>query len=84
MMEDDHCVRVLHAEINAIAQAARNGVRLEGATCYVSLSPCWGCFKTLVNSGIRSIKYLEFYRDQRIFEAASALNIELTQVALDP
>ena len=82
MMEDGHCVRVVHAEQNAIAQAARNGVRLEGGICYTTASPCWICFKMLVNAGIKSIKYLEFYRDDKIFAAAEEIKIELAQITL--
>lgn len=74
---DNHCQNVLHAEVNAVAQAARNGIRLEGATCYCTLSPCWSCFKLLVNAGIKAIVYQEFYRDDRIFAAAKQLGIEL-------
>ena len=44
MMEDGHCVRTVHAEANAICQAARNGVRIEGADIYTTASPCWSCF----------------------------------------
>ena len=80
MLEDNHCVRVLHAEANAVAQAAKNGIRLEGATCYCTLSPCWSCFKLLVNAGIKAIVYREFYRDDRIFAAAKQLNIKLQTV----
>jgi dCMP deaminase len=79
-LENDHCVGVVHAEINAICQAARRGVAIEGSTCYCTASPCWSCFKALVNAGIRSIFYTEFYRDERIFEAAKRLGITLTQV----
>ena len=67
MMEDGHCVRTLHAEANAIIQAARNGVRIEGADIYVTASPCWGCFKMIANAGLRRIVFGEFYRDERIF-----------------
>jgi len=74
---DNHCQNVLHAEVNAVAQAARNGIRLEGATCYCTLSPCWSCFKLLVNAGIKAIVYQEFYRDDRIFNAAKQLGIDL-------
>jgi len=77
---DNHCQNVLHAEVNAVAQAARNGIRLEGATCYCTLSPCWSCFKLLVNAGIKAIVYQEFYRDDRIFAAAKQLGIELRTV----
>ena len=51
LMEDGHCVRTVHAEANAIVQAARNGVRIEGATIYVTASPCWGCFRLIANAG---------------------------------
>jgi dCMP deaminase len=77
MMEDGHCVATIHAENNAIIQAARNGVVIEGATCYVTASPCWNCFKQLANAGIVRIVYGEFYRDQRIFEVAETIGIEL-------
>lgn len=77
MMEDNHCVAVIHAELNAIVQAARNGVRIEGAECYVTASPCWNCFKALANAGVKRIVYGEFYRDDRIFEVAAKLGIEM-------
>ena len=79
-MENDHCVAVIHAEANAIVQAARNGVRIDGAECYVTISPCWTCFKMLANAGIKRIVYGEFYRDERIFEAAEQLGIELVHL----
>ncbi len=81
MMEDGHCVRTLHAEVNAIVQAAKNGAGIDGATIYVTASPCWNCFKCVTNAGIERIVFGEFYRDERIFETAERLGIEL--VALD-
>src|SRR6187397_656487 len=45
LMEEGHCVRTVHAEANAIVQAARNGMRIEGGSIYVTASPCWGCFR---------------------------------------
>ena len=77
LMEDGHCVRTIHAEANAIIQAARNGVRIDGSTIYVTASPCWGCFKTIANAGCVRIVFGEFYRDERIFKFATALGIEL-------
>ena len=56
------CVRTVHAEANAIAQAAKHGVRINGATAYVTMSPCYNCFKALVNAGIVRIVYDEAYR----------------------
>lgn len=81
LMENGHCVRTTHAEMNAIIQAAKNGARIEGADLYVTASPCWSCFKAIGNAGIKRILFGEFYRDDRIFEAASALGILLVDLS---
>jgi dCMP deaminase len=80
MMEDGHCVRTVHAEANAIIQSAKNGVAIEGASIYTTASPCWPCFKLIANSGVRRIVFGEFYRDERIFEHARLLGIELVEL----
>lgn len=77
LMEDGHCVRTVHAEANAIVQAARNGMRIEGASIYVTASPCWGCFRLIANAGIVKVVFGEFYRDQKIFDVSQKLGIEL-------
>ena len=84
MMEGGHCVRTVHAETNAIVQAARNGVRIDGAGIYVTASPCWNCFKLIANAGIRRIVYGEFYRDERIFDVARRLGIALVDLRPSP
>ena len=76
-MENGHCVRTIHAEANAIVQAARHGVRIEESTIYVTASPCYDCFKMIANSGIIAIYYAEFYRDERIKKYATDLSIHL-------
>jgi dCMP deaminase len=80
LMEEGHCVRTVHAEANAIVQAARNGVRIEGASIYVTASPCWGCFRLIANAGIVRIVFGEFYRDNKIFEFSQKLGIELVDL----
>ena len=80
LMEEGHCVRTVHAEANAVAAAARNGVELDGCDCYVTASPCFGCFKLLTQAGCRRIVFGELYRDARIFEWAQALGIHLSVV----
>jgi dCMP deaminase len=82
MMEDGHCVATVHAEANAIIQAAKNGVNIDAATVYVTASPCWNCFKQIANAGVVRICYGEFYRDQRIFDIARQIGIELVHIAL--
>ena len=82
MMENDHCVATVHAEANAIIQAARNGTAIDKADIYVTASPCWNCFKLIANSGIRRIFYLEFYRDDKILTVAKEAGIELIKVTM--
>jgi dCMP deaminase len=80
LMQDGHCVRTVHAEANAIVQAARNGVQSEGASIYVTASPCFACFKLIANAGITRIVFGEFYRDERIFSFSEQLHIELVHL----
>ncbi len=80
MMENGHCVATIHAEANAIIQAAKNGVCIDGATIYTTASPCWVCFKLIANSGLKRICFGEFYRDERIFDIAKKLKIELVKL----
>lgn len=76
----ESCQRVVHSEINAIAQAARRGSRLAGSTMYVTSSPCWPCFRAIVHAGVYRVVYgEEFYRDfEKIQEVARNKNIELS------
>ncbi|MFC1550308.1 cytidine/deoxycytidylate deaminase family protein [Candidatus Neomarinimicrobiota bacterium] len=76
-MENDHCVRTIHAEANAIVQAARNGVAINKSEIYITASPCYTCFKMIANAGIRRIYFGEFYRDERIKQHAIELEIDL-------
>ena len=81
MLENDHCVATIHAEENAIIQAAKNGVSIDLATVYVTASPCWSCFKSIANGGLKRVVYGEFYRDPRIFDVAKKLGIELLHLS---
>lgn len=80
-MEAGHCVATVHAEANAIIQAAKNGVTIDGAELYTTASPCWSCFKLIANSGIKAIYYGEFYRDQRSIEVARDAGIALVDLS---
>ncbi len=52
LMENNHCIRTLHAEQNALIQAALHGISTKGATLYVTHQPCFTCAKLIVNAGI--------------------------------
>ena len=51
----DHCVRTVHGEQNAICQAAKLGVAIEGATVYVRMTPCRTCAMLLINCGVKRV-----------------------------
>jgi dCMP deaminase len=82
MMENDHCIRTVHAEANAIVQAARHGIRIEGSQIYVTASPCFSCFKLIVNAGIGTVYFGEFYRDEAVLRFADELGIALVPLGL--
>ena len=83
-LENDHCVRTVHAEANAVAQAAKHGVRIDEAEIYVTASPCLTCFKLVSNAGIGKIYYKEFYRDERITTYAQQAGITLVFMGKNP
>ena len=58
----EKCTRTLHAEGNLIAYAAKKGLSIEGATLYITLSPCSECAKLIAQAGIRTVIYEEKYR----------------------
>ena len=84
LLEDNHCVRTIHAEVNAIIQAAKNGTGIQSACIYITASPCWNCFKCIANAGLTRIVFGEFYRDDRIFEVAENLGMELVKAGDGP
>jgi len=61
----NHCVRTTHAEQNAICQAAKLGVPIDGATIYVRMTPCIVCAKMIINSGIKRVVCEEKYHAGR-------------------
>jgi dCMP deaminase len=63
LVVDNHCVRTNHAEINAISQAARHGVSVNGATAYVTNMPCTTCAKALIAAGIVRVVVFSEYHD---------------------
>ena len=61
LMVDGHCLRTIHAEVNAIAQAAKYGIAIDESTIYVTAQPCFKCFNIIANSGISKVIYAEPY-----------------------
>ncbi len=70
--------RGLHAEQNAIIQAALHGVITEGAIIYVTHQPCFNCAKTIINAGISEIVYGKEYRDDRSLDFLNQAGVKIT------
>lgn len=81
---DNHCVRTIHAEMNALLQCAKFGVPTEGAEIYVTHFPCLQCCKAIIQAGIKAVYYAEDYRNNeyalQLFEEA---NVTVKKVPLD-
>ena len=82
LMVDGHCLRTIHAEVNAIAQAAKYGLSIDGSTIYVTAQPCFKCFSIIANSGIEKIVYAEPYGNfnKEMQDVISASNIEIRMI----
>lgn len=69
--------RAVHAEQNAIAQAAYSGTSVNGATMYVSLQPCSLCAKLMINAGIKKVVFRGNYPDELAISMLNESGIEL-------
>ena len=74
------CQRTVHAELNAIAYAARHGISTNGASLYCTLSPCVNCAKALINAGITHVFFHEAYRDQSGIKLLLESGVQCTQL----
>jgi dCMP deaminase len=73
-----HCVRTLHAEQNAIIQAARFGIPLEGSTLYCKMTPCRTCAMMLINAGIkRVVCEKRYHADEDTIQMLKQAEVEL-------
>lgn len=78
---EENCFRTIHAEINAIAQAARNGSSIRDADIYITHTPCIHCLKVLINTGIRRVFYEREYKLHTLAEILQFSDVALERVA---
>lgn len=85
LMVDNHCLRTIHAERNAIDNAIAN---LDGATAYITSTPCLDCVKVLLQRGVKRIVYVGSYENSKakehINDFCSQKAVSLEQVSADP
>ena len=81
LIQEGHCVRTIHAEVNAVLQCAKYGIATQGSEVYVTHFPCLNCTKTLIQAGIKRINYIEDYRNNPYaLELLAKSQVELHKV----
>jgi dCMP deaminase len=76
-LANGHCQRAVHAEMNAVVQAALHGVSTQGSTLYCTSQPCYSCAKVLVNAGVVRVVYQEPYDDPLARELFATVGVAL-------
>lgn len=78
---DNHCVRTIHSEMNALLQCAKYGIPVAGAEIYVTHFPCLQCSKALIQAGISRVNYASDYRNSEYaVELFQQAGVELAHV----
>lgn len=82
MIVDNHCIRTVHAEMNALMQAARRGHAVDGATSYVTNMPCTTCAKALVNAGVKRVVIFSDYHDTMAEHFFAKAQVKIDRMAI--
>lgn len=81
----EHCMRTIHAEENAILQAAKNGISIDGATLYCKMEPCLNCCKSIIGAGIVRVVCAMQYQaaeDSRKYFKEAGVQLEVRSESL--
>ncbi len=70
----------IHAEMNALLFAARNGISTDGASIYITCAPCKNCAKAIIQAGIKEVYFNEVYRDMSGVEILEKAKIPVHQI----
>ncbi|ATD30160.1 ComE operon protein 2 [Macrococcus sp. IME1552] len=84
-IENSHCIRTIHAEMNALLQCSKMGVSTEGADIYVTHFPCIHCTKSIIQAGIKKIYYANDYKNHPYaIELLKKANIDTEKIEFNP
>ncbi len=79
-LENGHCVRTIHAELNALLQCSRYGIATQGVDAYCTDMPCKHCARALVQAGIQRIYYARPYESPETVQLAIRTGVQLIRV----
>lgn len=82
---DGHCIRTIHAEMNALLQCAKLGISTDGSEIYVTHFPCLHCTKAILQAGVKKIYYLNnYHNNDYAMDLIRQVGAEVEQVKLEP
>lgn len=82
---DGHCLRTIHAEMNAVLQCSKFGIPTDGAEIYVTDFPCLQCTKSLLQAGIKKIYYMRnYHNDNYAIRLLKRKKVAVEQVKVEP
>lgn len=82
LIVDNHCIRTIHAEMNAILQCSTHGISTKGATAYVTNMPCTNCAKALIAAGIKEVIIFSDYHDTKAEDFFKDANVLLRRIKI--
>ncbi|MBM4170775.1 MAG: dCMP deaminase [Ignavibacteria bacterium] len=82
MIVDNHCIRTIHAEMNAILQCSSHGISTSGAIAYITNMPCTNCAKALITAGIKEVVIFSDYHDTLAEEFFSKAKVTIKRLAM--
>lgn len=82
LIVDNHCVRPNHAEINALVQATRHGVNVQGATAYITNMSCTTCAKALIAAGIKRVVVFSDFHDTLATKFYTDAGVEIVKLPM--
>ncbi len=82
MIVENHCVRTIHAEMNAILQCSSHGISTQNSTAYITNMPCTNCAKALVTAGIKEIVIFSDYHNTLAEEFLSIANVNIKRLPM--
>jgi dCMP deaminase len=80
MIVDKHCIRTIHAEMNAILQCSSHGISTNDAIAYITNMPCTNCAKALITAGIKEIVIFSDYHDTRAEEFFKIAYVDIKRI----
>ncbi len=84
LIVENHCVRTVHAEMNALIQAARRGNAVDGASAYVTNMPCTTCAKALITAGIKRVVIFSEFHDTMAEDFFSKASVAIDRIEMPP